>query len=406
MSEHSPAAAVAAPEDDAGRRRTTRGTRIAVLVVLVLLTLGAGRTVLSRMANTRTLEADTAGHSVQYVKVALPKTGEAGQTLALPGTLQGFVQAPISARASGYLRRWTKDIGSRVQQGELLAEIDAPEIDQQLTQAIAAREQAAASLDLARSTVERWEALRRKDVVSQQELDERRSAAAQQQANVAAAEANVQRLRQLESFKRVLAPFAGVITRRNVDVGDLIDAGGGGGRALFLLSQTDPLRVYLSVPQSSAQRIRPGQPVVVTQAELGGRKFPGKVVRTAGSIDTATRTMQVEVALDNPNGVLLPGAYVQVALPLDRSAALTVPTNVLMFRGEGTQVAVLDAGNRVRLRSVTLGRNYGQTVEVLEGVTAADRLVLNPSDSLAENDVLALAAAASAPASSAGKEAQ
>jgi RND family efflux transporter MFP subunit len=406
MSEHSHSAiGITSLEGDAAldhgellkRRQIVRRTRIAAAVVLVLLVLGAGRTVLWRMANARTLENNTTEASRQYVKVTLPKTGGGGQTVALPGTLQGFVQAPISARASGYLRRWTKDIGSRVEKGELLAEIDTPEIDQQLTQGLAARDQAAASLDLARSTVARWEALRKKDVVSQQELEERRSAVVQSQANLAAADANVQRLNQLEGFKRVLAPFAGVITRRNVDVGDLIDGGGGsGGRPLFLLSQTDPLRVYVNVPQSYSQLVKPGMAVVVTQAELRGQKFPGQVARTAASIDAATRTMQVEVALANPNGVLLPGAYVQVALPLGQSQALTVSTDTLLFRGEGTQVAVLDSSGRVHLRSVTLGRNFGQTVEVLDGLSASDRLVQNPSDSLAEGDTLSVAPAAAA----------
>ncbi|HEX7435663.1 MAG TPA: efflux RND transporter periplasmic adaptor subunit, partial [Caldimonas sp.] len=274
-----------------------------------------------------------------------------------------------------------------------LAEIESPEVDQQLSQAVAARQQAASSLDLAKSTVARWEGLRKQDVVSQQELDERRSGVAQATANLAAAEANVQRLRQLEGFKRVVAPFAGVITRRNVDVGDLIDAGGGAGRTLFQLAQTDPLRVYVNVPQAYAQLVKPGQPVVVTQAELRGQKFKGQVARTSASIDTSTRTMQVEIALPNREGTLLPGAYVQVALPLAASQTLAVPTNALLFRGDGTRVAVVDAQGRIHLRSVVIGRNLGESFEVLDGVTARDRLVLNPSDSLTEGDAVALAPA-------------
>ena len=258
------------------------------------------------------------------------------------------MQSPIAARASGYLKRWTKDIGSRVAKGELLAEIDAPEIDQQLSQAIAARQQASSSLALAKSTMERWEALRKKDAVSQQELDERRSGDAQARANLAAAEANVERLRQLEGFKRVVAPFAGVITRRNVDVGDLIDAGGGAGRAMFLLAQTDPLRVYVNVPQTYAQLVKPGQEVTVTQSELLGQTFRGEVARTAASIDAATRTMQIEVTLPNRDGALMPGAYVQVLLPLQASRALTIPTNALMIRGEGMRVAVVDTESRIQ----------------------------------------------------------
>jgi len=190
----------------------------------------------------------------------------------------------------------------------------------------------------------------------------------------------------------VLAPFAGVITRRNVDVGDLIDAGGGGsGRALFMLAQTDPLRVYINVPQAYAQLIKAGQPVVVTQAELRGQSFKGEVARTSGAIDTTTRMMQVEVSLPNKDGTLLPGAYVQVSLPLAASQSLTIPANALIFRAEGTRVAVVDAQGRVHLRTVQLGRNYGETVEVLDGLGATDRLVLNPSDSLAEGDVVVVA---------------
>ncbi|RYZ11937.1 MAG: efflux RND transporter periplasmic adaptor subunit [Comamonadaceae bacterium] len=381
-----------ATADAMRRRQIVRRTRVLVAVVLLLLALGAARTMFVRAANARALESDAAAQAVQYVRTAQPKVAASGQTIALPGTLQGAVQAPISARASGYLKRWTRDIGSRVKQGELLAEIETPEIDQQLAQAVAARQQAASGLSLARSTVARWEALRQKDVVSQQDLDERRGAVAQAVANVAAADANVQRLQQTENFKRVLAPFAGVITRRNVDVGDLIDAGsGGGGRALFMLAQTDSLRVSINVPQAYAQLIRTGQAVVVTQAELRGERFEGKVARTSGSIDPSTRMMQVEVALPNADGRLLPGAFVQVALPLAASRMLTVPTNALLFRAEGTRVAVVDAQSRVRLRTVSLGRNLGEMVEIVDGLSESDRLVLNPSDALADGDPVTVA---------------
>jgi RND family efflux transporter MFP subunit len=374
------------------RRQMVRRSRILILAVLVLLAAGAARTVFVRMANARALETGAAQHATQYVKTALPQQSGKGQTLALPGTLQGFVQSPISARASGYLKRWTRDIGASVKKGELLAEIETPEIDQQLSQAVAARQQAASALELAKSTVARWENLRKKDVVSQQDLDERRGAVAQATANLAAADANMQRLRQTEGFKRVLAPFDGVITRRNVDVGDLIDAGGGGGgRALFLLAQTDPLRVYINVPQAYAQLIKAGQPVVVTQAELRGQSFRGEVARTAGAIDATTRMMQVEVSLPNRDGTLLPGAYVQVSLPLAASGALTIPANALLFRAEGTRVAVVDGEGRVKLRSVNIGRNYGETVEILDGIGGSDRLVLNPSDSLADGDQVTVA---------------
>jgi RND family efflux transporter MFP subunit len=381
------------------RQQIVRRTRIIVIVILVLLAVGAARTVISRVFNARELEAGTAERAKQYVKTAVAKSSDATQTLSLPGTLQGYVQSPISARAGGYLKRWYKDIGARVEKGELLAELDTPEIDQQLSQAVAARQQASSSLELAKSTVDRWEALRKKDAVSQQELEERRSGYSQARSNLAAADANVERLRQVEGFKRIVAPFAGVITRRNVDVGDLVDPGASGGaaRALFTLSQTDPLRVYINVPQSYSNLIKQGQKVVVTQTELRGQKFDGKVARTAASIDTTTRTMQVEVSLPNPDGALMPGAFVQVALPLKPSGALVVSTDVLLFRREGAMVAAVDAGNKIRLKRVQLGRNFGQTVEVLDGINGDERLILNPSDSVAEGDEVSVAAETAAP---------
>lgn len=364
------------------RRQVQRRTRIVTIVVLVLLALGAARTIVSRMSNARTLESTAQQSAVQYVRVTTVRTGGSGTALTLPGTLQGFVQAPVSARAGGYLRRWTKDIGSKVSKGDLLAEIETPELDQQLSQAIAARNQTAASLELARTTVERWEALRKRDAVSQQELEERRSAYVQARANLAGADANVERLRQLESFKRVVAPFSGVITKRNVDIGDLIDSN----KPLFLLSQTDPLRVYVNVPQAYAQLVRPGQPAVVTLAEIRGRTFPGEVSRTAGAIDTATRTMQAEVNLRNTDGALLPGAFVNVELAAAPSGVITVPANALLFRGAGVLVASVDDAGTVHLLPVRLGRNYGDSVEVLSGLKGGERLVLNPSDSLAAGD--------------------
>jgi RND family efflux transporter MFP subunit len=392
--------AIHAPEGEEGdllqRRQVGRRARIAAIVVLVLLAAGAARTVVSRMANARTLEAGSERGSLQYVRTTTVRAGGAGQALSLPGTLQGYVQAPVSARAGGYLRRWTKDIGSRVQQGELLAEIETPELDQQLSQAVAARNQTAASVDLARSTLDRWEALRKRDAVSQQELEERRSAFTQARANLAGADANVERLRQLESFKRVLAPFPGVITRRNVDIGDLIDSN----KPLFLLSQTDPLRVYVNVPQAYAQLVRQGQPATVTQAELRGRSFKGQVARTAASIDASNRTMQVEIALPNKDGALLPGAFVNVELAAAPSGALTVPSNALLFRSQGVLVAKVDGSGNVRLQQVRLGRNFGEAVEVIDGLQGNESLVLNPSDSLADGEKVQVVADARPAASS------
>jgi RND family efflux transporter MFP subunit len=371
--------------DDAQRRRVGRRLGLIAIAVLVLLGLGAARTVLSRSANDKELDAGVAAHAAIYVKTATPRQAGAGRTLALPGTLQGEVQAPIAARAAGYVKSWSKDIGSRVARGDVLAELEAPELDQQVSQARAARDQTASTVALAQTTVERWDALRKKDVVAQQDLDERRAALVQAKANLAAADANLQRLEQLEAFKHVTAPFAGIITKRNIDVGDLIDTSG---KPLFLLSQTDPLRVYISVPQSYANLVKTGETVIVTQAELQNRQFKGQVTRTSGSIDAGTRTMQVEVSLENKDGALLPGAYVQVALPLSASSSLSIPSNALLFRGEGTRVATIDAGGKVTLKAVTLGRNNGTTIEVTSGVQASDRLVLNPPDSLVDGDVV------------------
>ena len=371
--------------DQLQRRQIVRRLKFITVAVLVLLGLGAARTVLSRAANGKELDAAVTEHSAIYVKTTTPQAAGAGRTVALPGTLQGAVQAPIAARAAGYVKRWNKDIGSRVEKGDVLAELEAPELDQQVSQAQAARDQTASTVALAESTVARWEALRKKDVVSQQDLDERRAALVQAKANLAAGDANLARLKQLEAFKNVTAPFAGIVTRRNIDVGDLIDTSG---KPLFLLSQTDPLRVYVNVPQSYANLVKTGQAVTVTQAELQSQQFKGQVTRTSGSIDASTRTMQVEVSLPNKDGALLPGAYVQVALPLSASAALSVPSNTLLFRGEGTRVAVIDAQGKVKLRAVTLGRNNGTTVEITSGLQASDRLVLNPPDSLVDGDIV------------------
>ena len=367
------------------RRQIVRRLKFIAFAVLVVLGVGAARTVLSRAANSKALDAGVAEHTAIYVKTALPQSAGSARTVALPGTLQGAVQAPIAARAAGYVKSWNKDIGSSVEKGDVLAELEAPELDQQVSQAKAVRDQTASTVALAQTTVDRWDALRKKDVVAQQDLDERRAGLVQAKANLAAADANLQRLQQLEAFKHVTAPFAGIITKRNVDVGDLIDTSG---KPLFLLSQTDPLRVYINVPQSYANLVKTGQTVIVTQAELQNQQFKGQVTRTSGSIDASTRTMQVEVSLPNKDGALLPGAYVQVALPLSTSATLSVPSNALLFRGEGTRVAVIDGQGKVTLHPVTLGRNNGTTVEVTGGLQATDRLVLNPPDSLLDGDVV------------------
>jgi RND family efflux transporter MFP subunit len=336
------------------------------------------------------LTASTELHAKQYVTTINPKPGGEGLPLTLPGTLQGINEATLYARSNGYILRWTKDIGSSVKKGELLAEITAPEIDQELSQAVAAQQQSASSEALAKSTAERWKSLREKDAVTQQDLDERQSAYLQAQANLASAQANSARLRNLQGFNRVVAPFDGVVTSRNIDVGDLVDAGNGGvGKALFTIAQLDPLRLYVFVPQVYARQVKVGDVVTVNLAEHQGEEYQGTIARTARAIDTGTRTMQVEIRVPNPKEALIAGAYVQVNLPIKQDGtALLVPTNVLLFRPDGPRVATVDAQGRVRLSTVKLGTDFGSTVAVVSGLLAGDRVILNPADSLADGDVV------------------
>ena len=378
------------PHELVQRQKVIRSSKIAAAVVVLLLLLGGARTVFSQSQKMEQLKADIQTRNQINVKTQVVNLREAGQTVALPGSLQGYVQSPIYARVPGYVKKWHKDIGSRVRKGEVLAELETPETDEQLAQALATKQQLAASLELAKSTEARWVALRAKDAVSQQEVDEKRSNTTQAMANLASAEANMQRLKQLSNFKSLISPTDGVITRRNLDTGDLVDAGAGGGlaRALFVVTQTDPLRLYVNVPQSYAQQIKPGQKVSVSQTELGAKKFEGKLARTAASIDPLTRSMQVEISLDNKDGLLLPGAFVQVDLPLQKKSTLTIPNNALIIRGQGIKVAVVGADNRVKMQALTLGRNLGEQVEVLSGLESGVRLVLNPPDALSEGDTV------------------
>lgn len=382
--------------------------KLAGLLTVALLLLGAGAVMIQRSAHSNALASAAGELNKQYVITTSAKLARASEPLTLPGTLQGMVESPIYARATGYVLRWHKDIGSRVNKGDVLAEIDTPEVDQQLSQAMAARQQAAASLELAKSSAERWEALRKKDAVTHQEYTERISAYTQAQANLAAAEANVRRLQKTEEFKRVLAPFSGVVTARNVDVGDLINGGNGGAdRALFRLAQVDPLRLYVYVPQAYAQRIHAGDQVTVTQAELPGKEFSGSIVRTAGAIDPATRTLQVEINLPNKDNGLLAGAYVQVALPLSGgSNAMIVPSNVLLFRPEGPRVAVAGSDGKIKLQTVTLGHDLGNKLEILSGISTGDQLVVNPADSLADGDLVQVRAAKAEQSTGAGDTAK
>jgi RND family efflux transporter MFP subunit len=359
-------------------------------VIVGALLLGGIVIFVVRGLQASALAASTELHAKQYVTTVNPKPGGGGLPLTLPGTLQGINEATLYARSNGYILRWFKDIGSSVKKGELLAEITAPEIDQELSQAIAAQQQAASSEGLAKSSAERWSSLREKDAVTQQELDERQSAYLQAHANLASAQANTARLRNLQGFNKVVAPFDGVVTSRNIDVGDLVDAGNGGvGKALFTVAQIDPLRLYVFVPQAYAQQVKVGDAVTVILPGHQGEQYQGSIARTARAIDTGTRTMQVEIRVPNPEDALIAGAYVQVNLPIKQDGeALLIPINVLLFRPDGPRVAIVDGAGRVRLTPVKLGTDFGSSVAVLDGLKAADRIVLNPSDSLADDDIV------------------
>lgn len=356
------------------------------IIALAILMVAGGFALARRFTERGALAKETERLAIPTVAVIKPSTEPAADQLILPAQLQAYVESAIYARTNGYLMRWNKDIGSKVKKGELLAEIDTPEVDQELSQARAAQQQTIAQLQLAKSTAERWVNLRKTDSVSQQESDQQSSAYTQAIANNAAAEANVRRLQQLESFKHVYAPITGVITRRNTDVGALITAGSATtGKELFDVAQVDPLRVFVSVPQTNAPSIRAGLPAYIELREYPGQKFNGKVVRTADAIDPATRTLLTEIDVPNREGRLLPGSYAEVHFDIPvQITRLSIPVNALLFRPEGPRVAVVGPDHKVHLRAVNIGRDYGIKVEILGGLDPNDQIVVNPADSLDE----------------------
>ncbi len=364
---------------------------IVVVLVVVVLALSGAASMLSRIRAGRALAKETDIDSVATVTVVHPTAENPDEELVLPASLQAYVESPIYARTNGYLLRWYKDIGSRVNKGELLADIDTPEVDQELSQARATRQQAAAQLDIAKISADRWQNLRKTDSVSQQEADTQSSAYQQALANLAAADANVRRLEELESFKHVYAPFSGVLVKRNVDPGALINAGSGG-MELFILAKVDPLRVFTSVPQAYSPAIKDGMPAYITLQELPGQKFSGTVARTAEAIDPATRTLLTEVDVPNKDGRLLRGSFGEVHFsPKINTQKVTVPVNAMLFRKEGAQLAIVGKDNKVQLRPITIGRDYGTTLEILGGVSVSDRIIINPADSLEDGQTVNVA---------------
>ncbi len=352
--------------------------------MLLLLVIGGVITALMRIHDSHVLAQETERAAILTVAVIHPTAEKPDEELVLPGTLQAYEDSPIYARTNGYLLRWYKDIGSRVTKGELLADIDTPEVDQELMQVRANRQQIVAQMDLAKINADRYVSLRKTDSVSQQEADQQASGYQQAKANLDAADATVRRLEQLESFKHVYAPFSGVLTKRNVDPGALINAGGTG-KELFDIARVDPLRVYVSVPQNYAPAIKTGMEAWVSLPEFSGQKFKGTVVRTAEAIDPLTRTLLTEVDVPNGEGRLLPGSFGEVHFRTGIDAQkVTIPVNAMLFRQEGPRVAVVDRDGKVHLRPITIGKDYGTTLEILGGVGLEDRVIINPADSIEE----------------------
>ncbi|HET7151826.1 MAG TPA: efflux RND transporter periplasmic adaptor subunit [Candidatus Acidoferrum sp.] len=371
---------------------------------LILVVVG-GLTMLQRRSEYHTLAEETETLAIHTVGVIHPTAETSEEDLVLPGTIQAFVESPIYARTNGYLKKWYHDIGSRVEKGELLADIDTPEVDQQLSQARADLATAEANAHLSEITASRYAELLKTDGVSRQEVDNAAGDLAAKRAIVQSAEANVHRLEEMKSFQRIYAPFSGVITRRNVDIGTLINAGNGGtSQQLFFLAQTSPLRVYVQVPETYANTIHAGLGAYLELTQFPGKKIEGKVVRTAEAIDLATRTLNTEVDVPNRDGSLLPGGYAQVHLEVKVTGGrLQVPVNALLFRSEGLRAVVVDANHKIHLRQITVGRDYGTSLEVLQGLDRNDWIVLNPEDSLEEGQQVRVKEIAVNAASAPGK---
>jgi len=366
----------------ADRHRT--GMPLGKLAIGLLVVLGIAALVLiPRLHHNKELKKSTQEMAVPTVTVIHPTVGAQKVTLTLPANVQAFYDAPIYARTNGYLKKWYVDIGTPVKQGQLLAEIETPEVDQQLLQARASRDQAVANLALAKTSADRWVGLLKSNAVSQQEVDEKTGDLAARQADLAAAQANVGRLESMQSFQKLVSPFDGIVTARQTDVGALIDSTSAG-RALFRVAQIGTLRVYVMVPEAYSSSITPGMQAQVALASSPGQAPTGQVVSTAGSIDPTARTLLTEIQVPNPDGKFMPGGYAQahfdIVLP---HPPLIVPANTLLFRTEGSQVGIVNGDHDIELKKVHIGRDFGTTVEITEGLSPDDWIVLNPSDSLA-----------------------
>ena len=367
--------------------------RNVAIIAGALVVFGTFAGLVPRWQHRNGLRAVTRELAIQTVSVVSPAPGKAAAGLTLSAEVKPLLEAPIYARTSGYLKRWLVDIGAEVKAGDLLAEIDTPELNQELAQVRAQLAQTEAALGLAKTTAARWADLLKTASVSEQETAEKQADLELKSANVEAARANVRRLEELQSFESVRAPFAGTITARGTDVGQLIVAGSA--KELFRLAQTSTLRVYVRVPEMAVRGVRPGQTAELTIPELPGRVFAAKVVRTSGAMSADSRTLLTELQVENTRGEILSGSYAQVRFTeWNADPTLTLPSNALLFRSEGLQVGVVGADNSVELRKVTLGRDFGPTVEIVAGVNAGDRVILNPADSLVSGVVVRVAEAA------------
>jgi RND family efflux transporter MFP subunit len=371
---------ITAPDPGITNASPHRARRYGLVALVIALSLAAWG-IFSRVSARATLAADTAELAIPTVSTVRPTPSTDAEELVLPGSVQAYNEAMIFARTNGYLRQWHTDIGTRVTKGQLLAEIDTPEIDQQLLQARADLATAQANFQLAHTTDQRWRALLSTNSVSHQAADSAAGDASAKKAALASAEANVARLSDLESFKHLAAPFDGVVTSRNTDIGALINAGQGS--ALFRVADTSKLRVYVLVPQLYAPNTTPGLHADLVFPERPGKTYPAQVVRTADALDPISRTLQVQLLVDNPSGELFPGAYSQVHFKIQRGTGrLSVPASAVLFRSTDLQVAVVGADNRVTLENITTGRDSGTSLEVLAGLSADADIIVNPSDSL------------------------
>jgi RND family efflux transporter MFP subunit len=361
---------------------------IAAVIALVAVALVVTAGILPRVRARQEVRAETDELAVPSVTVAHPQPATAQQEVVLPANIQPYISAPIFARTNGYLKSWYFDIGAHVKQGQLLAEIETPEVDAQLRQARADLATSQANLRLAEITAARYQELLKSDSVSKQDTDNATANLAAQRTTVQSNEQNVKRLEDLVSFEKVYAPFDGVITARNTDVGNLINSGAGSPTAqLFQMSAIDTLRVYVSVPQIDSPAARVGLLVDLTLPQYPGRRFTGRLVRTADAIDPASRTLLVEIDVRNPKSELLPGAYAEAHFKLPSSAhTYLLPVPALIFRSEGLQVATVDDGHHAELKPIQLGRDFGTQVEVVAGLNPDDEVVINPPDSLVNGE--------------------